>query len=155
MNLLGNSRIYHGSHRTVEEPKILYNKFTKDFGSGFYVTKLKKQAIKWARRNTTAFVNTYDLVADNSLKIKKFDEINLEWLHFILDCRLGKSHDYDIVEGPVVDYQVYDWVQAYELSKITGEQFLIMCKSKYPINQICLCTEKAINCLKFIRVDEV
>ena len=33
--------VYHGSYCKVEEPKLLDNKYTKDFGKGFYCTILK------------------------------------------------------------------------------------------------------------------
>ena len=36
---------------------------------------------------------------DSSLKIKDFREMTDEWLDFIINCRAGKIHDYDIVIG--------------------------------------------------------
>ena len=30
--------VYHGSYCKVKEPKLLDNKYTKDFGNGFYCT---------------------------------------------------------------------------------------------------------------------
>ncbi|MDL2311923.1 DUF3990 domain-containing protein [Bacteroidales bacterium OttesenSCG-928-B11] len=42
--------VYHGSYITVETPKILESKFSKDFGKGFYCTELEKQAVRWASR---------------------------------------------------------------------------------------------------------
>ena len=40
--------VYHGSNVEVVEPHILQNGFYKDFGYGFYCTKLEKQAKRWA-----------------------------------------------------------------------------------------------------------
>lgn len=31
-----------------------------------------------------------------------------EWLEFIVSCRNGESHQYDIVEGPMADGQIYN-----------------------------------------------
>lgn len=31
-----------------------------------------------------------------------------EWLDFIADCRHGKIHDYDIVEGPMADDTIWN-----------------------------------------------
>lgn len=40
--------LYHGSNVAVAQPQILVSGFYKDFGYGFYCTKLEKQARKWA-----------------------------------------------------------------------------------------------------------
>lgn len=37
-----NSLLYHGSNKIVREPKILVSGFYKDFGYGFYCTKMEK-----------------------------------------------------------------------------------------------------------------
>ena len=52
--------IYHGSYCRVEKPKLLDNKYTKDFGKGFYCTILKDQAIKWANKYDTKIINLYE-----------------------------------------------------------------------------------------------
>ena len=36
-----------------------------------------------------------------------------EWLDFIVACRSGQSHDYDIVEGPMADDTIYNYVQNF------------------------------------------
>ena len=46
-------------------------------------------------------INEYVYVPDDTLKILKFSEMSEEWLDFIVSCRLGNPHDYDIVEGPM------------------------------------------------------
>ncbi|MBP0055799.1 DUF3990 domain-containing protein, partial [Anaerostipes hadrus] len=45
---------------------------------------------------------------NDSLKILKFPEISDEWLDFIAQCRSGKTHNYDIVEGPMADDTVWN-----------------------------------------------
>ena len=40
---------------------------------------------------------------NDSLKILKFPEMSDVWLDFIAQCRSGKTHNYDIVEGPMAD----------------------------------------------------
>ncbi|HBJ1647246.1 DUF3990 domain-containing protein [Clostridium botulinum] len=35
------------------------------------------------------------------LNIKIFDKMTEEWLDFIVKCRNGETHRYDIVEGPI------------------------------------------------------
>ena len=36
---------------------------------------------------------------NSNLRIKDFKDMTDEWLDFIIDCRSGKPHDYDIVIG--------------------------------------------------------
>ena len=91
--------IYYGYRNKVEEPKIIEGKYTKDFGVGFYATILEEQAIKWAKKYDTPVISIYEYDEDNSLKIKEFTLMTEEWLDFIIDCRSGKKHDYDIVIG--------------------------------------------------------
>ena len=46
-------------------------------------------------------LNGYSNAPDDSLKVKRFRRCEGRgWLDFIVSCRLGLSHDYDIVEGP-------------------------------------------------------
>lgn len=42
--------IYHGSNVIVEQPKIIKGERMLDFGTGFYTTSNKEQAIRWAQR---------------------------------------------------------------------------------------------------------
>lgn len=37
------------------------------------------------------------------LSVLKFDSMTDEWLDFIAWCRSGKTHQYDIVEGPMAN----------------------------------------------------
>jgi len=41
--------IYHGSTVPVRAPKILQSERMLDFGSGFYTTSNKEQAVSWAK----------------------------------------------------------------------------------------------------------
>ena len=101
--------LYHGSSQIVTEPEIRIAKFNKDFYFGFYCTLLPEQAKRWATRYTgVGYLNEYVYTPDESLNIKKFPEMTEEWLDFIAACRLGKSHNYDIVEGPMADDTIFN-----------------------------------------------
>ena len=50
-----------------------------------------------------SIVNLYEYVPDSNLNILKFKEMSGEWLDFIVSCRNGVKHEYDIVEGPMAD----------------------------------------------------
>ncbi len=46
--------VYHGSSQVVESPNVKYSYRALDFGKGFYVTTVKEQAARWARRKAEA-----------------------------------------------------------------------------------------------------
>lgn len=130
--------VYHGGCQAVERPDIRVNKNTKDFGTGFYCTVIKEQAQRWARRYNTKIVSIYDVRIPSGLKVLEFKEMTEEWLDFIVTCRNGQSHDYDIVIGTMADDQIYTYVSDYIDGTITREQFWVLAKFKYPMHQIFL-----------------
>lgn len=85
------------------------------------------------------------------LNILKFPEMSEEWLDFIVDCRRGIEHNYDIVEGPMADDTIWDYIEDYVRGTITREAFWVLVKFKYPTHQIVFCTEKAISTLQYER----
>ncbi|MBO5652165.1 MAG: DUF3990 domain-containing protein, partial [Selenomonas sp.] len=42
--------VYHGSTEIIKKPDVLHSYRLLDFGQGFYVTTVKEQAMRWARR---------------------------------------------------------------------------------------------------------
>jgi hypothetical protein len=46
-----------------------------------------------------------------------------EWLDFVANCRIGKEHDYDIVEGPMADDTIWNYVEDFILKNISREAF--------------------------------
>lgn len=83
------------------------------------------------------------------LKIKIFDDMSEEWLQFIVDCRRGINHNYDIVEGAMADDTIWDYIEDYMAEKISKEAFWELVKFKYPTHQIVFCTEDSLKTLKF------
>lgn len=152
---MGKMTVYHGSYAIVKEPKIVKGKNTKDFGTGFYCTIIREQAERWAKRYDTPMVNAYTVRMDETLKILEFKEMTEEWLDFIIDCRHGKTHDYDIVIGAMANDQIYNFIADYMDGIITREQFWVLARFKYPTHQINFCTSKALECLEFVSSEEV
>ena len=152
---MGKMTVYHGSYTTVKQPKIMKSKNTKDFGSGFYCTVIREQAKRWAQRYNTPIVNTYTVRMNTSLKILEFKEMTEEWLDFIIYCRHGKLHDYDIVIGAMADDQIYNYISDYMDGIITKEQFWALAKFKYPTHQINFCSDAALLSLDYISSEEV
>ncbi len=147
--------IYHGSYCEVQEPEIREGKYTKDFGVGFYCTILEEQAIKWAKKYDTPIINKYEYEENKELKIKEFTVMTEEWLDFIIDSRNGIKHDYDIVIGAMADDQVYNYITDLMAGTITREAFWELAKFRHPTHQIAFCTEKALNCIRFIEAEKI
>ena len=152
---MGKMTVYHGSYMPVKNPKIRKGRNTKDFGVGFYCTIIKEQAQRWARRYDTKVVSIYDIRMNSNLNIKEFKEMTEEWLDFIIACRSGKSHNYDIVIGAMADDQIYNFISDYIDGVITREQFWVLAKFKYPTHQIVFCTKEALKCLEYRGFEKV
>ena len=134
----------------MAHPRIIQNGFYKDFGYGFYCTNLEKQAKRWAlTRKGDSVVNKYQYIENTDLKIKSFSEMTDEWLDFVAECRRGKLHDYDIVEGPMADDQIWNFVEGFLEGRITRQAFWELVKFNYPTHQIVFCTDEALKTLEF------
>ena len=144
-------RLYHGSNVIVEHPDIRIRGYEKDFGYGFYCTLFENQAKKWAlSRKGAHVVNVYEYEQRNGCKTKVFETMTEEWLKFIIDCRRGVRHGYDIVEGPMADDQVWNYIEDVVVGNITRAAFWELAKFKHPTHQIVFCTQKAMNCIKYL-----
>ena len=109
-------KLYHGTNIDFADINLSVCRPNKDFGRGFYLTEIKRQALLMAIRRCaftqkgTPIVQTYDFneafLSSQSLNVKIFDGVSKEWAQFIYDNRLGKKRkekEYDIVVGPVAD----------------------------------------------------
>ena len=149
-NMADTITIYHGSNVVVERPQIIVSGFYKDFGYGFYCTNIEKQAKKWAlTKHGDSCVSVYNYMPIGDLKILSFPEMTDEWLDFVVDCRRGIIHNYDIVEGPMADDQIWDYVEDFMDGNITREAFWVLAKFKYPTHQIVFCTQKSLESISF------
>ena len=116
---------------------------------------IKEQAQRWARRYDVGIVSIYEVRLNMALKIKEFKDMTDEWLDFIIECRSGKTHGYDIVIGAMADDQIYNYISDYIDGVITREQFWVLAKFKYPTHQINFCTEESLKCLEYRGFEEV
>ena len=78
-----------------------------------------------------------------------------EWLDFIISCRNGIKHEYDIVIGAMADDQIYNYISSLMSKEITREAFWELAKFNHPTHQIVFCTERALKCIKFIGAEEL
>lgn len=161
--------LFHGALEEIKFPSDdrTTSKST-DFGEGFYLTELQKQAEKWAInkcdiakkkgwKNAKSIVNIYSLDRGKVLKdfkSKYFSKMTDEWLDFIISCRNHEEHIYDYVEGPMADDKIYNFVSDLLQGNITREEFWEKAAFKYPTHQIMI-RHDAIFCLDFIKSYEV
>lgn len=127
--------LYHGSPYCVEHPLVNVGRTVLDFGPGFYLTRLRHQAVEWALRIKSrkqpgvppeAWLNTY-----------RFD---LRWLHFIAASRRDQSPwaPYDLIEGGVANDRVIDAIEAYIEGIIDADAALGRLAYARPNHQLCL-----------------
>ncbi len=150
--MLNKRILYHGGQEIVEFPEIRIQKYNNEFYFGFYGTIYPEQAKRWATRfGGTGYVSEYLYIPNKKLNIKIFSEMTEEWLDFIVACRVGRSHDYDIVEGPMADDKIFNYVQNFVDGKISREAFWNLAKFEKPTHQISFHTAKALTTLKYLK----
>lgn len=156
-------KLYHGTNTDFASIDLAKGKPNKDFGRGFYLTDIKRQALEMAVRRCdfegtgTPTVLTYDfdenLLNTGELKVKGFEGVSNEWAEFILANRRARGkrvHDYDIVIGPVADDGVVFQLNLYQQHLITIEQLVQGLTFRKLNNQYFFGTERAIS--KLIRL---
>ena len=140
----------------VRNPEVRKTRYAKDFSWGFYCTNNYEQAARWSKKGRSrGIVNVFEYTESPMLNIKKFPEMSDEWLDFIAICRSGKHHDYDIVEGPMADDTIWNYVNDFLSGDISREAFWALAKFKHPTHQISFHTEVALKCLSFKEAIEV
>lgn len=145
-------QIYYGSNVIVNQPKIITDGFYKDFGYGFYCTNFEKQAKRWVlTKKNKHVVNVYSYTENKNLNCLIFKEMSDEWLDFVVSSRQGERHEYDIVEGPMADETIWNYVDDFARGLISRTAFWELVKFKYPTHQIVFCTEAALKCLEYDR----
>lgn len=141
-------KVYHGGTSIIDHPDVVKGRAGLDFGCGFYVTDLKKQADDWADRMARirmakGVVSVYELdieLVKRDYSYKCFEEYDIEWLDFIVRNRRGEidTWKYDIVEGGVANDRVIDTVEAYMSNLMPLETALQNLSLHRPNNQICI-----------------
>lgn len=157
--------LYHGSNIEVAAPLAKVGRKNLDFGKGFYLTSIRKQASDWANlvamrkgRNAKGVVSVFHFNKTKAMEdgylFKIFDSYNIEWLEYVVDCRKGKNvyAKFDVVEGGVANDNVIDTVEDYEKGIITAEQALGQLSYKKVNHQICILNQEVIdNYLTFVK----
>lgn len=140
----------------AEFPEVRKTRYKKDFSWGFYCTKDYEQASRWAsRKKQTGIVNKYIFTEKEGLIILRFEKMTDEWLDFIAACRSGRVHEYDIVEGPMADDTIWNYVNDFLSGDISRKVFWDLAEFRHPTHQISFHTLRALDCLEFVGSEEV
>lgn len=149
--------LFHGGEDPVIFPSAYKNnpKKKRDFGDGFYTTYDVDQANSWAKRKKIesgrGAVSIYEYT--NDLDGCYFgEEPTYEWFDFVVQNRSHKCRykEYDIIEGPVADDDVYTTVNSYMNKEISKEAALNELSYKDQTHQIVFTNEEAILHLNFL-----
>jgi len=154
--------IYHGSVVPVEIPRIIESSRMLDFGVGFYATKNREQADRWAeivaakRQSNIRVITEYEFdfeSAKNDLSIISFGKPDDEWLDFVCINRSGQipAVSYDIAIGPVANDQVFTVVTLYEQGVLSKEAAIIELKVRELYSQTLFHTDKSLSYCRYIR----
>lgn len=157
--------LYHGSDVEVRTPIIIKSEKGKDFGCAFYLTPIKEQAERMAKRrqrmnrSASAIVSVFEFneSGKTNMKHKAFENPDFEWLETIIKCRTSPSfnHGYDIVKGKIADDSVGETILFVIDGIIKKEDAIERLKFQKINSQIAFCTEKSIELLKFMKSYEV
>lgn len=161
--------LFHGSNTDIKSINLAMCRPYKDFGRGFYLTEIKDQALKMAKRVAKIYggqpiVNIYeisdDFIENMTLNIRRFaDTPSEEWARFVmnnrsrsftnfssLECNLDNK--YDIVIGPVADDDMAMLFRQYQNELITFENLMSGMTFRKTTNQYSFHTERAIALLR-------
>ena len=154
--------IYHGSNMAVDQPKLVVQNRSLDFGHGFYTTENKPQAVSFAdkvfrRRKkegmpTVSIYEFDDVAAFADCSLLRFDSADEAWLDFVSEHRNGTytGKDYELIYGPVANDDIFLTFTLYAGGELSKEETINRLKVKKLYNQLVLSSEKALSYLKFI-----
>ena len=172
--------LYHGSCSHFDKIDLSKGRKFKDFGQGFYTTKIESQARQWANNmsarfgSTPGYVSIYDCDENlfKNVKYLKFDEPTEKWAYFIMNNRNNGFTDYDmqsdplhtinnqrnqfdIVEGPVANDAIAVVLDQFMMNMKSGTALVEALEYKNLSHQISFHTEKGISLLKKVGHYEV
>jgi len=162
--------LYHGSYSHFEKIDLSKGRRFKDFGRGFYTTKIESQAQQWARNMSarfgvsTGFVSIFECDESlfKNLNYLCFNEPTEEWAYFIMNNRSTEFSDFenqinnhnnqfDIVEGPVANDNIAVVLDQFMMNMKSGTALVEALEYKNLNNQISFHTEKGISLLKKVK----
>lgn len=155
-------KLYHGSNILIDKIDLSKSRPNKDFGRGFYLSDNEEQALEMAKFKTltlggepliSIFEFDENIITNNTLKVKVFQDYSEEWADFVFANREGLDNveEYDIVYGPIANDTVGLQIRKLKSGNIDKVEFLNRLKYMKGITfQYYFGTENAIKTLKKI-----
>ena len=166
--------LYHGSYIYFEKIDLSKGRKYKDFGQGFYTTKIESQAQQWSKNMAVRFGKQFGYVSiykcdENlfkNLSFKKFDEPTEDWAYFIMNNRNtefenfetqinNRKNQFDIVEGPVANDAIAVVLDQFMMNMKSGTALVEALEYKNLNHQISFHTEKGISLLNKVEHYEI
>ena len=156
---MNNLTLYHGSNQIFESVDLSKSKNNRDFGRGFYLTTLEKQAEAWAENmyirygGEGKYVYIFEFEEKTNLNIKCFSGLNHEWLEMVKENRTkgNVQHGYDAVYGPVANDNTMRTIALYIAGIYTVDAALEQLKFFQSNDQLSIHTPRALDCLRLVR----
>ena len=158
--------LYHGSNLMVEKPQLVVQNRALDFGSGFYTTENKSQAISFAkkvyrrRKEGLPMVNIYEFNKDEAFSVCDllyFEKPDEDWLDFVSSHRNRTYQDknYELIYGPVANDDIFLTFHLYASGELSKEETLNRLKIKKLYNQLVFSSKRSLEYLKFMGILEI
>ncbi len=149
-------QLYHTGYQRIEKPDVHYGRRNADLGQGFYTTKDREFALRWARlrKDTDTILNTYELDTEG-LNIVRFTR-DTEWFEYISANRTGRSDrlpDADVVIGPIANDTIFDTFGILTSGLLDEATALRMLQEGPEYEQIVLKTPRAAEHLHWLSAE--
>ena len=150
--------LYHTGYQEIRNPDIRFGRKNADFGQGFYLTRDREFAKRWARirAGSDTCVNRYELDTEG-MRIVHFvrDE---RWFEYIFNNRAGKTDMYpetDVVIGPIANDTLYDTFGVFTSGLLGKDRILQLLKEGPLYEQIVIKTDRAREHLRWIGAERL
>lgn len=136
-------KVYHGSNMAIVNR-------TSSCAVSTMISAKASTAPHLNAKRPGHIVSVYEHTPEASLDNLTFSEMSEQWLDFIIACRRGVAHSHDVVEGPMADDQIWDYVEEYMAGAITRAAFWELAKFRHPTHQMLFRTDRALPTLAFL-----
>ena len=154
---------YHGSNVIVDKPQLVPQIRALDFGSGFYTTENREQAVSFAekvyrrRKEGKPVVSVYEFDENSAFSVcslMRFDKPDEAWLDYVYTHRncTYQGQVYELVYGPVANDDIFLTFHLYASGELSKKETIKRLKIKKLYNQLLFSSERAISFLRFIGV---
>ena len=160
--------LYHGSNVEISRVDLSLALPYKDFGKGFYLTSMRDQAERMAKRvsrfrggvpTITAYEAPDDILQQGNLNVRIFNGATIEWARFVINNRNQGFADlaspecnmdlkYDIVFGPVGNDDITFLLEQFTHGYISEERLRDGLEFKKASDQYSFHTERAVAYLR-------